>query len=138
MNPCPTRTLCVFCGAKTRHAPVYRETVTKLAQVIRAKGLGGAYGSGRVGRMGGLADQVLAGDGRSMGLIPRSLATAEVLLHRPPCGVLNGGGHSRPLLDFRDPAVAPGCLAAADRERVLVDTRPDRRLAALLASGERP
>ena len=46
--------------------------------MLARSGLGLVYGGGRVGLMGIVADAVLAGGGRVIGVIPEPLATKEV------------------------------------------------------------
>jgi uncharacterized protein (TIGR00730 family) len=49
-----------------------------LGRALAREGIGLVYGGGRVGLMGIVADAVLAGGGRAIGVIPRPLAVKEV------------------------------------------------------------
>jgi uncharacterized protein (TIGR00730 family) len=69
--------VCVYCGsllgANRRHAEAARQLGTELAaHAIRL-----VYGGGRIGLMGQIADAVLAGGGRVIGVIPEHLQAAE-------------------------------------------------------------
>src|SRR5262245_65311520 len=71
--------VCVFCGSKTGRDQVYREAAEQLGSILVARGLELVYGGGSVGLMGVLADSVLARGGQVTGVIPRMLATKELL-----------------------------------------------------------
>ncbi len=69
--------VCVYCGsslgAKPRHAKAARQLGAALARHrIRL-----VYGGGRIGLMGEIADAVLAGGGRVIGVIPEHLQVQE-------------------------------------------------------------
>ena len=72
------KTLCVFCGSKTGHREVFRETATELGEAMVRRGLQLVYGGGHVGLMGVVADAVLAGGGQVTGIIPQFLKDWEV------------------------------------------------------------
>jgi hypothetical protein len=71
--------ICVFCGSKTGHNRVYREAAEQLGKSLVERGLGLVYGGGSVGLMGVIANTVLAAGGAVTGVIPRMLATKELL-----------------------------------------------------------
>jgi len=71
--------LCVFCGSSTGARPEYAAAARELGAAIAARGLELVYGGGSVGLMGILADAVLERGGRVTGVIPRALATRELL-----------------------------------------------------------
>jgi uncharacterized protein (TIGR00730 family) len=71
--------VCVFCGSKSGRDQVYRETAEQLGKLLVARGLRLVYGGGSVGLMGVIADAVLAAGGQVTGVIPRMLATKELL-----------------------------------------------------------
>lgn len=73
--------LCVFCGSSVGFRPVYSEQAKLFGGLIAARPLELVYGGGHVGLMGVLADAVLAGGGKVVGVIPRALVDKE-LAHR--------------------------------------------------------
>lgn len=74
----PLTAVCVFCGASTGTAPLYRDAATALGQAIAKRGLRLVYGGGAVGLMGVVADAALAAGGEVIGIIPQSLERAEI------------------------------------------------------------
>jgi uncharacterized protein (TIGR00730 family) len=68
----------VFCGSLSGARPEYAAAARELAQVLSRRGLTAVYGGGHVGIMGALADGMLAGGGRIIGIIPRHLMRPEV------------------------------------------------------------
>ncbi|MDI3262671.1 MAG: TIGR00730 family Rossman fold protein [Fulvimonas sp.] len=75
--PQPTA-LCVYCGARTGQHPDYAALARSLGDTLARRDITLVYGGGRVGLMGILADAVLAGGGRAVGVIPRTLIEREV------------------------------------------------------------
>jgi uncharacterized protein (TIGR00730 family) len=73
------RSVCVFCGSNTGIDPAYRAAADALGREIARREWGLVYGGGSVGLMGVLADAVLAAGGRVTGVIPKMLATKELL-----------------------------------------------------------
>jgi uncharacterized protein (TIGR00730 family) len=72
------RRICVYCGSSPGALPAYLEAAQALARALAARGIELVYGGGRVGLMGALADAVLGGGGRVIGVIPRALWDREV------------------------------------------------------------
>jgi uncharacterized protein (TIGR00730 family) len=72
------RAICVFCGANFNGDPVIQQSVEALAQIMVSRDITLVYGGGKVGVMGMLADAVLNGGGRAIGVIPRFLMDKEV------------------------------------------------------------
>ena len=68
------RSLCVYCGSSGAVDEKYRAAATELGEALAAAGIELVYGGGRVGLMGLLADAVLAGGGRVVGIIPERCA----------------------------------------------------------------
>jgi uncharacterized protein (TIGR00730 family) len=68
----------IFCGAHTGREGSYASLAAAVAVELAQRGLGIVYGGGRVGLMGSIADAMLARGGEVIGVIPASLATAEV------------------------------------------------------------
>src|SRR5260370_41325221 len=73
------RRVCVFCGSNAGIDPAYRAAADELGREIAGREWGLVYGGGSVGLMGLLADAVLAAGGRVTGVIPKMLATKELL-----------------------------------------------------------
>jgi uncharacterized protein (TIGR00730 family) len=72
------KTVCVFCGSQAGRLPEYEQATRDLARVLLGHGVGLVYGGGHVGMMGALADAMLAGGGRVVGVIPEHLMRPEV------------------------------------------------------------
>ncbi len=70
--------ICVFCGSSDGARTVYLECAREMGRALAARGIGLVYGGGRVGLMGALADEVLAGGGQVTGVIPIGLQVREV------------------------------------------------------------
>jgi len=70
--------LCVYCGSSGAVDERYRAAARELGEAMAAAGIDLVYGGGRVGLMGILADAVLAGGGRVIGIIPGLLRDAEL------------------------------------------------------------
>lgn len=73
------KTLCVFCGSSAGFNPIHSEVATTFGELLAEEGIELIYGGGSVGLMGALADAVLGAGGRVIGVIPRFLATRELL-----------------------------------------------------------
>ena len=71
--------LCVFCGSSAGLDPVHRQAATDFGRMLAADGIELVFGGGSVGLMGAIADAVLQAGGRVIGVIPRFLATRELL-----------------------------------------------------------
>jgi len=76
------KNVCVYCGSSEGSDPVYGAAAVELARVLCAHEIGLVYGGAAVGIMGKLADAVLEGGGRAVGVIPESLAVKEVAHQR--------------------------------------------------------
>jgi len=72
------RRICVFCGSNLGIRPVYRAVAEQLASLLVQREIELVYGGGNIGLMGVLADAVLAGGGKVIGVIPESLMAREV------------------------------------------------------------
>ena len=70
--------ICVFCGSSVGARPAYAAAARALGAALVARGLGLVYGGGNVGLMGVIADEVLAGGGEVVGVIPGHLAEKEL------------------------------------------------------------
>ncbi len=69
---------CVFCGSSPGFGAHYVAAATALGRAFAEHDVDLVYGGGRVGLMGALADAVMAGGGKVIGVIPRALAAREV------------------------------------------------------------
>ncbi|WP_037840806.1 TIGR00730 family Rossman fold protein [Streptomyces sp. NRRL F-5126] len=69
----------IYAGSARGNRPVYEESARHFAREAVAGGHEIIYGGGSVGLMGAVADAALAAGGRVTGVIPRSLADAELL-----------------------------------------------------------
>lgn len=70
--------LCVFCGSAVGNRPVFADTARHLGQLLALRQCELVFGGGHIGLMGVLADTVLAGGGRVIGVIPRALVEREL------------------------------------------------------------
>jgi uncharacterized protein (TIGR00730 family) len=89
------RSLCVYCGSSGAVDEQYRAAATELGASLAAAAIELVYGGGRVGLMGLLADAVLAGGGRVVGIIPARLRDAELAHHGATELVIAGSMHDR-------------------------------------------
>jgi uncharacterized protein (TIGR00730 family) len=72
------RSLCVFCGSNAGTNPRFAEVAREFGALLASEGIALVYGGGHVGLMGIVADAVLAGSGKAIGVIPRALWDREV------------------------------------------------------------
>ncbi|MBX3207961.1 MAG: TIGR00730 family Rossman fold protein [Labilithrix sp.] len=72
------RSICVFCGSRPGNAGAFMAAGAALGRAVAARGLTLVYGGARVGVMGAVADAALAGGGRVVGVIPKSLVSKEI------------------------------------------------------------
>jgi uncharacterized protein (TIGR00730 family) len=75
------KSVCVFCGSQQGARAEYLDAARDLARACAARDMLVVYGGGHVGMMGALADEMLANNGRIVGIIPRHLMRSE-LAHR--------------------------------------------------------
>lgn len=72
------KAICVFCGANPGRRPLYAEAARALGADLARRGVTLVFGGGGIGLMGVVADAVLAGGGRAIGVIPESLVAKEL------------------------------------------------------------
>jgi uncharacterized protein (TIGR00730 family) len=72
------RHVCVFAGSSSGLRTEYAAAARALGRALVERRIGLVYGGARVGLMGALADEVLAGGGRAIGVIPEALVAKEV------------------------------------------------------------
>jgi uncharacterized protein (TIGR00730 family) len=70
--------ICVFCGSRRGTHAAYETAATTLGTLLAHEGHTLVYGGGNVGLMGIVADAVLAGGGKVIGVIPDFLLQREV------------------------------------------------------------
>jgi len=70
--------ICVFCGSTNGRDQKYLDLATEVGNLIGGHGWGLVYGGGKVGLMGAVANAVLANKQDVIGVIPKSLVSAEV------------------------------------------------------------
>ena len=70
--------ICVFCGANYSGDPLLEQAIAQLAEIMVARNISLVFGGGKVGVMGLLADAVLAGGGKTIGVLPRFLMEKEI------------------------------------------------------------
>ncbi|TXI07712.1 MAG: TIGR00730 family Rossman fold protein, partial [Rhizobium sp.] len=71
--------ICVFCGSSAGFDPIHAQMAGNMGASLAREGIELVYGGGSVGLMGAVADAVLQADGHVIGVIPRFLATRELL-----------------------------------------------------------
>ena len=72
------RRVCVFCGSSNGNRDDYRTSTAMLATELVRRSVGLVYGGACVGLMGLLADEVLAGGGEVIGVIPTAMCDREI------------------------------------------------------------
>jgi uncharacterized protein (TIGR00730 family) len=70
--------ICVYCGSSPGNHPDFLLSARNLGSQIAGYGHSLVYGGGNVGLMGAVADAVLEGGGKVIGVIPRHLADKEI------------------------------------------------------------
>lgn len=70
--------ICVFCGSASGNNPVYADAAKELASLLCTAKSTLIYGGGNIGLMGILADEVMRGGGKVIGVIPDFLMNKEV------------------------------------------------------------
>ncbi|MEZ0314546.1 MAG: TIGR00730 family Rossman fold protein [Myxococcota bacterium] len=79
MPPRQLNRICVFTGSSMGAHPEYAEAAGALGRVFAKEHIELVYGGASVGLMGVLADEILVQSGRVHGVIPRGLASKEVM-----------------------------------------------------------
>jgi hypothetical protein len=93
--------ICVFCGASAGDRPAYADAARALAALLAERDLTLIYGGGSIGVMGILADAMLAGGGRVIGVLPEHLVRREVAHARVTEMHIVGSMHERKALMAR-------------------------------------
>ena len=72
--------LCVYCGSSSGDGGEQEDFARAFGSACAARGIELIFGGGGTGLMGAVADAALAGGGRVVGIIPRSLMESELPL----------------------------------------------------------
>ncbi len=72
------QSICVYCGSANRASRQYFQVARGVGETLARRGLTLVYGGGKTGLMGALADGVLAGGGRVIGVITEGMNTPEL------------------------------------------------------------
>lgn len=72
------RRMCVFSSSSNHLPERFRRDTVALADRMVEEGISLVYGGGSVGLMGVLANRILAGGGKAIGVIPKFLCTKEL------------------------------------------------------------
>lgn len=72
------KSLCVYCGSGRGSNPEFLATAQAFGRQMAERGIRLVYGGGSNGLMGAVADAVLDGGGRVLGIIPEHLQAAEI------------------------------------------------------------
>ncbi len=78
MTPPPFNSVCVFCGSRPGARPEFLAAARAFGTELAARGLSLVYGGASIGLMGAVADAVLAGGGRAVGVLPVGLERKEI------------------------------------------------------------
>lgn len=70
--------ICVFAGSNGGTRPEYLAAARELGRVLAERKMAVVYGGARVGLMGALADEALAGGASVIGVMPEALVAKEV------------------------------------------------------------
>ena len=70
--------ICVFAGSNSGTRPAYVAAARELGRELAERRLGVVYGGARVGLMGALANEALAGGAQVIGVMPEALVAKEV------------------------------------------------------------
>ena len=70
--------ICVYCGSRTSHQPIFGQSANQLGKEIAKRCWGVVFGGGKIGMMGRLAEAALSQNGQVIGVIPTALKVKEV------------------------------------------------------------
>lgn len=125
-NPAPRLdSVCVYCGSSDAADPALLQAASTLGAALAADGLRLVYGGGGVGLMGACARAASAGGGRVLGVMPRFLATREVVLEFIDTVIVDTM-HERKIRMFEEAdgfAVLPGAIGTVEEVVELLSWR---------------
>lgn len=70
--------ICVYCGSSNGKNLAYSIVAKRLGKALCERNIGLVYGGAAIGIMGVVANSVIEGGGRAIGVIPKALAVKEV------------------------------------------------------------
>ncbi|AHC43753.1 hypothetical protein WYY_03602 [Bacillus velezensis M27] len=73
------KTICVFAGSNPGVNEEYKRKAAELGEYMAEQGIGLVYGGSRVGLMGTVADALMAGGGKAVGVMPSGLFSGEIV-----------------------------------------------------------
>ncbi|OIK21588.1 TIGR00730 family Rossman fold protein [Bacillus amyloliquefaciens] len=73
------KTICVFAGSNPGVNEEYKCKAAELGEYMAEQGIGLVYGGSRVGLMGTVADALMAGGGKAVGVMPSGLFSGEIV-----------------------------------------------------------
>ncbi|CCF06751.1 TIGR00730 family Rossman fold protein [Bacillus velezensis] len=73
------KTICVFAGSNPGVNEEYKRKASELGEYMAEQGIGLVYGGSRVGLMGTVADALMAGGGKAVGVMPSGLFSGEIV-----------------------------------------------------------
>lgn len=73
------KTICVFAGSNPGVNEEYKRKAIELGEYMAEQGIGLVYGGSRVGLMGAVADALMAGGGKAVGVMPSGLFSGEIV-----------------------------------------------------------
>lgn len=89
------RRITVFCGSSSGTDDIYRSQAALLGQALARRGIELVYGGANVGLMGAVADGVLNGGGKVIGVMPGFLTSKEIAHEHLTELVIVGTMHER-------------------------------------------
>ncbi|OAZ60433.1 putative cytokinin riboside 5'-monophosphate phosphoribohydrolase LOG6 [Bacillus siamensis] len=73
------KTICVFAGSNPGVNEEYKRKAAELGEYMAEQGIALVYGGSRVGLMGTVADALMAGGGKAVGVMPSGLFSGEIV-----------------------------------------------------------
>ncbi|NRR25913.1 TIGR00730 family Rossman fold protein [Bacillus velezensis] len=73
------KTICVFAGSNPGVNEEYKRKAAELGEYMAEQGIALVYGGSRVGLMGIVADALMAGGGKAVGVMPSGLFSGEIV-----------------------------------------------------------
>lgn len=111
------KAVCVYCGSSAQVADIYRQAATDMGALLAKNDMKLVYGGGKSGLMGLVAEGVLSGGGKAIGVIPHHIADREIShtglteLHK----VETMHERKQMMVDFADAfVILPGGLGTLD------------------------
>ncbi|HVJ17038.1 MAG TPA: TIGR00730 family Rossman fold protein, partial [Polyangiaceae bacterium] len=89
------RALCVFCGSSHGQSAIYASEAEQFGRLLAEQDITLVWGGGHIGLMGVVADAVLEGGGRTIGVIPSFMVERELAHPRSTEMVVVGSMHER-------------------------------------------